>query len=148
MTDRDEQHGVAWSPMLRDTVVPVLQRFFAEPEHRVAVAYLFGSVARGQERKGSDIDVAVVLGTRRVVEHLDRLALLQDHLQQRLGQDVDLVALDTASPDLVHRVLTDKIVVFESDVGTRVEFEVRAHNEYFDLLPHLLEYRRRVLSRA
>jgi hypothetical protein len=50
--------------------------------------------------------------------------------------------LNTAPPDLVHRVLRDGVLVLERDASARIRFEVRARNEYFDLRPRLDEYRR------
>jgi hypothetical protein len=52
------------------------------------------------------------------------------------------VILNDASPDLVHRVLRDGLLAFESDRSARIRFEVHARNEYFDLLPVLNDYRR------
>jgi hypothetical protein len=44
--------------------------------------------------------------------------------------------------DLVHRVLRDGVLLLERDRSARIRFEVRARNDYFDLLPHLRRYRR------
>lgn len=62
-------------------------------------------------------------------------------LQERLGRDVDVVVVNAAPPDLVHRVLRDGLLIFECDRQARIAFEVQARNEYFDLLPHLERYR-------
>ena len=55
---------------------------------------------------------------------------------------VDLVVLDSAPVDLVHRVLRDGRLLYDDDPSMRVRFEVRSRNQYFDLLPYLREYRR------
>jgi hypothetical protein len=39
-------------------------------------------------------------------------------------------------------VLRDGLLVLDRDPSVRIRFEVRARNEYFDLLPFLLRYRR------
>jgi predicted nucleotidyltransferase len=138
-------------PVLREQVLPRLQQYFAgAPAPAVVAAYLFGSVARGQERDGSDVDVGVLLasGRPRSLDDLDRLAHMQDELSRAVGRHVDLVALNGAPADLVHRVLRDRVLLFESDHARRIEFEVQARNEYFDLLPYLRRYRRDVLRRA
>lgn len=109
----------------------------------LACAYLFGSVARGEAKAGSDIDLAV-LYRETPPATLDGLGLdLADALAAATGRAVDVVVLNRASPDLVHRVLRDGILVVENDRRARVRFEVRLRNEYFDLLPYLREYRRR-----
>ena len=51
--------------------------------------------------------------------------------------------LDTAPPDLIHRVLRDGELVLDRDPSARVRFEVAARNAYFDLKPFLDRYRRR-----
>lgn len=136
--------------MLRDTLIDPLRRWFAANGRGLVAAYLFGSVARGQERHGSDVDVAVVLGRRRGPElaDLDRLAEMQQELSQLLQRPVDLVPLDGASPDLCHHVLVDHLLLLDGDHDARIEFEVRQHNAYDDMEPFLREYRRRVLEKA
>jgi predicted nucleotidyltransferase len=81
-----------------------------EPNVRLAV--LFGSVAKGDDREDSDIDVLVVLDD----PHIGRLVALKDRLSRRLGRDVQLVRLADAenSPALMAdiieqgRVLVDR----------------------------------------
>lgn len=138
------------APVLREQVVSRLQRCFQARAAEVVAAYLFGSVARGQERKDSDVDVGVLLvqGRPRTLDAVDRVARLQDELAATISRDVDLVVLNDAPADLLHRVLRDRVLLFESDHERRIEFEVRARNEYFDLLPNLERYRREVLKRA
>lgn len=118
-----------------------MERFFAATPRGVVAAYLFGSEARGESGPGSDLDVAVLLETEpeRTLEGL-RLDL-RDALERELVRSVDLVVLNRAPVDLVHRVLRDGRLVLDRDSAVRVEFEVRARNEYFDLLPILREYR-------
>ena len=130
--------------------MPVLRQFFTAGTPGLVAAYLFGSVARGEEGKDSDIDVAVVLGRHGGVDlaDLDGCARLQSELAGLLHRDVDLVPLDAAPPDLQFRVLRDGILLFEADHAARVEFEIHVRNEYFDLLPYLTRYRQTVLRRA
>jgi len=119
----------------------MLRDFFNQHRQGIACVYLFGSRARGNAHAGSDTDVAVLfmqdppLGLRGLA--LD----LADDLQQALRAPVDLVVLNRAPPDLIHRVLRDGILVCEYDRATRVHFEVDARRRYFDLLPYLREYR-------
>lgn len=136
--------------MLRDQILPTLREYFAENGDDLVAAYLFGSTARGEERPDSDVDLGVVLGshTPPTIAQLDHLAEMQSALCQLLGREVDLISFDAAAPDLVHQAFLDKILVFEGNHDARIEFEVQARNEYFDLLPLLLAYRRNVLRRA
>ncbi len=136
--------------MLRDQVVPKLKECFRTGAADIVAAWLFGSVARGRERADSDVDVGVLLagGRPKSLADLDHVASLQDRLSRAIGRQVDLVVLNDAPPDLVYRVLRERMLLFERDHGRRIEFEVRARNEYFDLQPNLERYRRTVLRRA
>ena len=120
-----------------------LRRAFRDREQGVAAVYLFGSVARGEWRPGSDLDVAVLLDPAPERGTFDSLRLdLRAELESELGQEIDLVVLNHAPPDLTHRVLRDSVLITEPDPSARVRFEVRARNEYWDLKPYLDQYRR------
>ena len=120
-----------------------LRRAFKGREQGVAAVYLFGSVARGESRPGSDLDVAVLLEPAPARGTYASLRLdLRAEIETELGQEIDFVVLNHAPPDLVHRVLRDSVLVIEPDPSSRVRFEVRARNEYWDLKPYLDEYRR------
>jgi hypothetical protein len=65
-------------------------------------------------------------------------------LGQLLARPVQIIVMNQASPDLVHRILRDGILVLEQSPSLRISFEVRARNLYFDVLPMLRQYRERV----
>jgi uncharacterized protein len=132
----------------RDRLAQEITQVFVSRNEDAAAVYLFGSVARGESRADSDVDIAVLYG-KPVEPGLAglRLALAGD-LEERLGRRVDLVVLDHQPPDLIHRVLRDGIIVLESNRSSRIRFEVKARNEYFDVLPTLRRYRRPQGTRA
>jgi predicted nucleotidyltransferase len=75
-------------------------------EPNVALAVLFGSMARGDDvHEGSDVDLLVALRT----PSPDALHLLYRRLSERLEMDLQLVPLDTArrDPRLMSEVLRD-----------------------------------------
>lgn len=121
----------------------------------VIVAYLFGSAARGELRPSSDVDVAVLVSdgpsSSPMAPPSPKPTLasmrsgLQADLQEAVHRPVDLVILNYASPDLVHRVLRDGVLLIERDRSSRIRFEVRMRNEYFDVLPFLNRYREAAL---
>lgn len=108
----------------------------------VVCAYVFGSFARGEAGPRSDIDVAVLFEkppeSRLGAGPLD----LEGDLERALGRPVQLVVLNRAPADLVHRVLRDGRVTIDRDRARRIRFEVAKRNEYFDLEPIRRLYRR------
>lgn len=127
---------------LRDDVVARLRAFFAADTCDLAAAYLFGSVARAAARAESDVDVAVIR-RRPAPNPLCRLdAELAGRLERVLDRPVEIVDLETAPVDLAHRILTDGLLVLETDRSKRIAVETRQRAQYFDLQPILNEYRR------
>ncbi|MGD8860050.1 MAG: nucleotidyltransferase domain-containing protein [Myxococcales bacterium] len=115
------------------------EHFRGQPE--VAAVYLYGSVATGRAREDSDVDVGVLYRTPPRPTLLDQPYLDEGELAERLGRPVQIVVLNAAPPDLVHRILRDGVLVVEADPSARIAFEVRARNLYFDLRPVLQQYR-------
>jgi predicted nucleotidyltransferase len=125
-----------------DIEQPLREVFAAQPRNVVA-AYLFGSSARGTAGARSDVDVAVLYATP-PPPTLDALPLdLEDQIERRLKRSAQIVSLNTAPADLVHRVLRDGVLLLDRDPAARIRFEVRVRNEFFDLQPILARYRRR-----
>jgi uncharacterized protein len=135
-------YNVAVSVPTAGETVARLEEYFRANPRGIAAVYLYGSVARGTARESSDVDVAVLFerDPPRTLEGLHGDLALD--LDQRLGRTVDLVILNHAPVDLMHRVLRDGILVCDANRSARVRFEVRARNDYFDLEPYLRQYRR------
>ena len=119
-----------------------VRSFFETDPHGAIAVYLFGSFARGTEGPESDVDVAVLYSDP-PARTFDGLPLaLEESLEKRLGRAVEVVVLNHASADLIHRVLRDGKLLIDLDSSSRIQFEVRARNEYFDLQPILRCYRK------
>jgi len=119
-----------------------LAEFFRGTGDAIACVYLFGSVARGDSDAKSDIDIAV-LYQQEPTSGFDALGIpLAAELGRLLGRPVDVVVMNRAPVDLVHRILRDGVLVFETDPAFRVRFEVSARSKYLDLKPVLDLYRR------
>jgi predicted nucleotidyltransferase len=134
--------------MDRDAIIERLSLILLSTRECIACAYLFGSLARGNQRVDSDIDIAVLFEEPPPGTLLGPVSRLQDELEHALKRPVDVVALNTASPDFVHRVLRDGVLLNENDASRRIAFEVQARNAYFDLLPYLTLYRQAPGQRA
>ena len=129
--------------MTSGDVEPILRDFFAAQTGEIIAAYLFGSVARGTSGARSDVDVAVLSATTPPAT-LEGLPLdLADRIERLVKHPVQVVVLNTAPADLVHRVLRDGVLLLDRDPSARIRFEVRARNEFFDLQPIRDLYRRR-----
>ena len=119
----------------------VLQAVLAEVPSSVGSAWLFGSRARGDEGPGSDVDVALLF--RELPEpRLGNAAHdLEGRLEEQLGLRVQVVVVNAAPPDLVHRILRDGVLLVDRDPLLRARFETRARNDFFDVEPFLRRYR-------
>lgn len=99
-------------------MVPVLSRTLAALLDAPAMAgrsvsgtWVFGSVARGEEREDSDIDVAVLCEPALELER----AAVMDQVGRAVGRDVDVIDLRTAPPALAWEILTTGRLVVERD---------------------------------
>ena len=131
-----------YSVAMASAVEQLVREYFSRNVDGVAAVYLFGSQATGKARPDSDVDLGVLF-TKAPERTLAGLNLdLAGELELAVMRPVDLVVLNHAPVDLIHRVLRDGILVAEMDKSARIAFEVKARNEYFDLLPYLEQYRR------
>jgi uncharacterized protein len=121
----------------------ILRDFFAAQPPEIVAAYLFGSVARGTAGARSDVDVAVLYATAPPAT-LEGLPFdLEGRIEYLVKRPVQVIVLNTAPVDLVHRVLRDGVLLLDRNPSLRIRFEVRRRNEFFDLQPILARYRRR-----
>ena len=104
--------------------------------------YLYGSVARDEARPDSDVDVAILFAAEPPATLGAPQFAIESELERLLGRPVQVIALNRASADLVHRVLRDGRIVLDRDRSARIRFEVRSRNEYFDMAPIRRLYRR------
>jgi uncharacterized protein len=107
----------------------------------LVAAYMFGSTARGTAGPHSDVDIAILLkeGAQPGLRELH--SALTFELELCLKRPVDLVVLNDAPSDLVHRVLRDGVLLLECDSRARAAFEVRTRAHFFDLAPLRRLYR-------
>ncbi|MBX3272792.1 MAG: nucleotidyltransferase domain-containing protein [Sandaracinaceae bacterium] len=122
---------------MREAVVEAVRDALAGCDF-VAAAWVFGSLARGEERSDSDLDVAILLAHEGDVTERERRALsiasaALEHAAP--GGRVDLVVLGRAGPVLHHRVVRDGVLVVDRAPERRIDFVGRAIREYLDWAP-------------
>jgi len=108
----------------------------------VLAAYLYGSRARGTASPESDVDLGVLLKAPPAAALSDVARDLEATVERALGLPVEVVVVNTAPADLVHRILRDGLILLDRDRAARLRFEVQSRNEYFDLEPVRRRYRR------
>lgn len=111
------------------------------PDEVLAV-YLYGSRARGDASPRSDVDLGVLLRESSPGILGGVGPDLEGEIERAVALPVEVVVMNTAPSDLIHRILRDGILLLDRDRGARVRFEVQSRNEYFDLEPIRRLYRR------
>ena len=129
-------------PLTIDEISETIRRSLAEDARGVVAVYVYGSRARGTATPASDVDVAIVRELPAGPGFGGLPLDLEGALARSLGLAVEVVDLETAPADLVHRILREGRLVVDRDPARRIALEVRRRNEYFDLLPLLERYRR------
>lgn len=90
----------------------------------VATAYVFGSVARGDDRPDSDLDIGVVHTSRTSDDHAALALRLAHEISRASGfETVDLIDLEAQGPVFCHRVLCEGRRIYEGDRARRIDFE-------------------------
>ncbi len=103
---------------------------------RVAAAWVFGSVARGDARPDSDLDVADLLRGPEEPGDVDALYELAGELERFAPSGrVDIVVLGPPGPGFRHRVLSEGVLICDADREARFEHEERTIREYLDWKP-------------
>jgi predicted nucleotidyltransferase len=101
----------------------------AVDQKKIVAVYIFGSVATEKDRKGSDVDLAVLVrGHMRGLERIE----METSLSNLLGKDVDLTVFGETTSLLQHQILKYGKLICEIDPEQRVEQEVAARSNYLD----------------
>ncbi len=139
-------------PLAREDIVAAVRATFTEGSDTLSMptaaasgivaVYLFGSSARGTNTADSDVDLGLLYATPPASTLLAQPFLIEAHLADRLGRGVQCVVMNTAPPDLVHRILKERTLLVDLSPSFRIRFEIDARNRYFDLKPMLDRYRR------
>lgn len=118
-----------------------IKKYFQQKPGAVAV-YLYGSFARGEAKKSSDVDLGVVFTKKRKKEKPFSLLQLvfSDELTKILKRKIEVQDLSVCRIDFAHRVLSEGRLVYSGDEKRRIEFEEKVFRVFFDLKPSFDEY--------
>ena len=87
---------------IKEKIVPILKDF------KVTRAGIFGSYARGEQRKSSDIDVLIEIDSE---ASLFRIIELKISLESKINKKFDLVEYSLIRKELKDRILSEEIPI-------------------------------------
>jgi len=101
----------------------------------IIFAYLYGSLARGNENKLSDIDIALYIDTDNIPASgsFGYRSEIISELQSLIKREVDLIILNDVSLYLAFNVLKDGKLLFTKSAKERTVFHNSIMREYLDL---------------
>ena len=108
-----------------------IANYFKKKENIIA-AYLFGSYASGKERSGSDIDLAVLFGSRDrtfINRQLDRYLI---DLSRILRKDIHLTAMNFSSEALLEQIFNKGKCLAINDSEKLASFKMTAYSRIVD----------------
>jgi uncharacterized protein len=89
---------------IKKTITPILKDF------DINYAALFGSVARGENKEDSDIDLLIDIGHPMGMVSYMRFI---NELEKKLNSSVDVVSLNSIQPSLKREIRNDLKVIYE-----------------------------------
>jgi hypothetical protein len=87
----------------------------------------------------SDIDIAVLL-SETPKKLLEYYLYLVNRISEILGNNVDLIILNTSPPLLKHQVIKHGKIIYSQNEEARITFEARAQSEYLDFSRAIARY--------
>ena len=96
-------------PDIRKHLVRIIDSRYKE---KVIRAYLFGSFARGEETKESDVDIHIEPGERCSIKDI---ALFRKDLETALQRQVDVVTGSNLDPEFESSIKKDEICLYDRE---------------------------------
>jgi|SRR3989344_9195975 len=88
--------------LIKQKILPILKSY------KISKAGIFGSYARGEQKKKSDIDILVEVNKNMgLLEFID----IKIHLEKTLKRKVDLVEYATIRKEIKDNILNDEITI-------------------------------------
>ena len=99
----------------------------------ITALYLFGSRAKKQVKKDSDVDLAAFVRPEKLGQDPLYELKLNDFFEKQLSEAVDVVIMNKANPILQHQVLKHGRRLMESDHRARTMLELMSFKKYLDV---------------
>ncbi len=101
--------GTTWAELDREKLLKFLADYFKDKP--VQKAYLFGSFARNEADKQSDIDILADLDYKNgIASEYSKMVV---DLKQILKRKIHLVTLNSVSPFIIENINKEKILIYE-----------------------------------
>ena len=113
------------------------------------LAYLFGSMARGETGPLSDFDIGILFSEKlSEKKYLDyELFFRREFARFLKTDDIDLVLLNEANSTLCMSVIREGKVLFMKNKVEKTAFETAVMQQYLDRIPHEEMFLRSLLAR-
>lgn len=105
----------------------------------IVFAYLYGSFARDETHKRSDIDLGIFL-KKGFVKNIFYEVDLALEIEKIIKRNVEVVVLENKSLRFLNQVLRYGKLIFSRDETERVRFETFVTRRYIDFKPYYREY--------
>lgn len=114
-------------------------------KHHIKLFYIYGSYSVGNPGRLSDLDLAYLSDVQ--ISWEEETKLLEEATEIFEEEAIDLVDLKKVPLTLIHRILKWGKCLYAKDLKTKIDFETRKEDEYFDTEPIRKEYFKNMLER-
>lgn len=126
--------------MLSEATTNRLREVFAA-HSAVWAAYVFGSLATGRERDGSDLDLGIVVNSDRWEPTNDKVPLITECMKAAERDWIDLVVLNDAPLVVQFEAVRPNVLLYSRDDFHPGRFYSKVARMYWDFEPHLRRQR-------
>jgi predicted nucleotidyltransferase len=113
----------------------------------VQAVYLFGSQARGQEKKDSDIDIAVLLENNYTEKSGEIKVEFYEELIKAGLDNIDLVILNQASALLKYEVVKENYLLYKKEEFDAASYQSLTIRKYLDFEYYLKQNQQKFKER-
>lgn len=111
-----------------------------ENHKEILFAYLYGSVARGEARKSSDVDIGIFIDRNFNANAFYEIEIARE-IEKHTGlKNVEVIILNKKPLRFLNQVLRYGKLIFSRNERERILFETKVTKKYIDFKPYYEEY--------